>query len=325
MSSVSIAGPFGCVDVFYRCAELLEVVDVGRSEQVCRSWNSLLKDALTWKKLSEREGVPLVASPSGHLRNYREDFKILRPITISGKKISQFFGKIVGHIPPISEKWVNKLQEEDPFEKKNLMRDNYLFVVIPSSIRRTVDQEAPLALDEWRNLIESTNQENGHSNSTERRDLEIPFSLKNFKKLCSYPLKGKENMPVFDGCFVPEVFDTCADKTNVYFMRKCLIWQSKNTSYSDQEALVKTQGFEVTPLRERAIFDAIKILESGTCPDVRYPWNFVRSPDTVCYLNGIHRAVIGGFSPCFGMDIYASYGIDAVGVVPGVSAEVLLP
>ena len=163
-----------------------------------------------------------------------------------------------------------------------------------------------------------------------KHDLMIPFSLKNLRMLCAYPLKGKENTPVFDKNFSDAVFNHCnshPDKVTVYFMRKRVADQSRNQSYAAQQEIVKSEEFEVTPLRERALLDSVMILKSGTCPDNRNPPIFARTRDAVLYGSDVYQSVVGGFAPrvgvCVSYDDYVAH--DYFGVVPGVPAEVLRP
>jgi hypothetical protein len=322
-------GPFPNHDIFQYCsAKYLEVSDIAHAARVCKHWNQLPSDQNLWKFLFEREGVPLVRSKNGGERNYREDFQILYPITISSKIMSQFFGKVIERVPPISEECFNELKQPDPFEKSKLKVENYVFIVMPTKIARIIDEETSLILDDLGNLIESPGKENEH-NPAQKRELKIPFSLQNIKVLCSYPLKGKENMPVFDENSEAEVFKQCglcSGKISVYFMRRHLVEQSRGKSYVEQEKLVKGEGFEVTPLRERVLFNSLKILQDGTCPDARNPLTYARSPDTVHYGNNAHHSVVGGFAPCAGARV-DDYGYDdeRFGVVPGGSAEGLWP
>lgn len=322
MSGLSVSSVFQNTDLFQGIILLLDLADVGRASQVCRSWKSVIeKSAKIWKSLFAKEGIPLVISLNGKPRDYKQDFQILYPITLSGKKISRFIGKMVGEVPSISEKWLLKLSEEDAFEKDKSLGENYVFVVTPPFLTRTVDQDTPLALDKSGNLIESP------LGIVANQELSIPLSFKNLRILCSYPLKGKENTPVFDKTSLTEVFNqchTCADKVRVYFMRKHIANQSKGVAYVDQEELVKRHGFEVTPLIVRALFDSITILDSGTCPDDRKPWAFTRNRDTVLY-NNVYQSIIGGFALRAGMRVDCISCEDAfIVVAPCVPADGIL-
>jgi hypothetical protein len=318
-------GPFPNPDIFQYCSvKYLEPSDIAHAARVCKAWNQFqFSDQNLWKLLFEREGIPLVSSRNGGERNYRNDFKVLYPITISGKIISQFFGKVIEEVPPISEECFNELKQPDPFEKSKLKVENYVLIVMPTKIARTIDEETPLILDDLGNLIESPDQ-----NPAQKRELKIPFSLRNINVLCSYPLKGKENMPVFAGDSEDEVFKQCAacpNEISVYFMRRYVVDLSRGKSYADQETLVKAEGFKVTPLRERVLFNFLKILQDGTCPDTSYPLTYVRSSDAVHF--GNNQLIVGGFLPRAGVFIIGDDVQDqvCVGVVPGVSAGDLQP
>ncbi|MBI2811586.1 MAG: hypothetical protein HYX67_12280, partial [Candidatus Melainabacteria bacterium] len=158
----------------------------------------------------------------------------------------------------------------------------------------------------------------------------------NLKTLCSYPLKGKKNTPVFDKDSSTSVINQCntfPDKISVYFMRKSIAEQSRGMTYVNQVELVKRHGFEVISLRVRAFFDAIKILDSETCPDDRNSLTYARTSDIVRYGNnvyqsvlGVYQSVLGGFVPRAGVFVLNdSVDCAGIGVVPGVPAEVLRP
>jgi hypothetical protein len=322
--------PFPDSSIFQESMQFLEeVADIGRAATVCTSWNTLIQSLpqSIWKNLFEREGIPLVMGLKGQTRNYREDLKVLYPITISGRVISQLFGKVIGQVPPISEKWFNKLQEKDPFERKKSIGETFVFVVLPSLITRTADPETPLVPDGSGDLIKlSKLRDSTRTSLTERGDLTFPLSLKNLRTICSYPLRGKEHMPVFRKGFWPDLLKRfCPDTVGLYFMRKQIAAQSRGLFYFEQEEFIKRKGFEITPLRERALFDSVTILKSGTCPDNQNPTTYVCNPDTIHFCNEVYQTAIGGFVPHAGVLIQMSNSYDRTlfGVVPGVSAEVL--
>ena len=136
-------------------------------------------------------------------------------------------------------------------------------------------------------------------------------------------------MLVFDVESWPEAFNqcgTCSSKVEVYFMRKRVAEQSRKMSYIDQESLVKAQGFEVTPLKERSLFDAVLILKSGTCPDDRNPWTLARTSDTIHFGANVYQSSIGGFDPLEGVHVGRNESVDStIGVVPGCPATEVFP
>jgi hypothetical protein len=311
--------------------KFLELPDIVQATCVCKCWNQLFSDQDLWKYLFKKEGIPLVSSTDGTERNYKKDFNELYPITLSGKIISQFIGEVVEEIPPISEGIFNELQRPDPYETEKLKKQTFIFVVSPSFVMRTVDQKTPLALNQLGNLIESSKQESEQTlaNTTKKSKLHSPLSLKNIKVLCSYPLKRKENRPVFfdkysnnDAIFTQ--CDTRPDIITVYFMRRNVIEKSKGMSYNEQQRLVKDKGFEVTPLRVRVLFDVVGILKDGTCPEARAPQlSYSCHPETVLFNNYIFHLAVGGFTLLGGLQVIPQLGNSTeFGVVPGVPAEV---
>jgi len=332
-------------DAFGECMKFLDLKDLPNVARVCKAWNNALKSSnnniTIWKNLFQKHGIPLVINPDSKPRDYRADLKILFPMTISGKLIEEYFGKMVGEVPAISAEFFDLLQEEDSFEEQkpgNQIAKNYVVLVLPTKITRiSGDENTPLALDAKGNLIESS----GHSSSSSstvtsdpgKLDLEIPFRVNNLVTLSKYPLKGKENGPVFNyvNPDVLEQCNACSTEIKVYLMRKRVVEESRNKAYSAQKELVNNEGWDVTPLRERMFYDIFKILSSGDCPDNQKPWTFARTSDPVREDDGIVRqSGIGGFAPRVGARVhhcpyYYGYDCEDVGVVPGVPAEVLRP
>lgn len=284
---------------------------------------------------------------------YKNDFKTLYPMFISGAKISRFFGEVVRGPPDIRQELFNELEELDPFEKRELKKDAFVFVVIPSLIKRIAGDGTPLDLDAEGNLIELPLDQ-----VQDGKELLIPFTPTNFTILCSYPLEGKGNMPVFENrSLVNEIWNAChafahstsSKETSVHFMRRCAVikWGKKTTSaqacvaeddmafahdygvtYSDQVRTACKMGFAVTNAHIRCLFNAVQILELGTCSDilatnVRCP-DVVRKVDKTTFLVSIY-----GFAPRVGMRI-CSCRYDYVGdinanyytsIVPGILAS----
>jgi hypothetical protein len=93
-----------------------------------------------------------------------------------------------------------------------------------------------------------------------------------------------------------------------------------------QNALVTSYGQRVVTVRERAFYNAINILKTGTCSDNRTPWTYARSADIV-HRNGFnYRLAVGGFAPGAGVyvdySLFLDFALANVGVGPGVPAEV---
>jgi hypothetical protein len=238
--------------------------------------------------------------------------------------ISRTIGEVVGEIPCISEVAFNRLNASDPFEQKKLMKATWVLVVIPSYIKRTAGPQFPFDVDSKGNLIEvPVNQvQNG-------KELVFSCSLENIRLSGSYPLKGRENMPIFHEDSLNEVFDQCgasSDKTSVYFMRRYIVEESRALAYVKQKQLVEKYGFGVTPTRIRALFHAIDILEFGTCSDVSKPQaTCARGPETVLLGWDSYSVAIGFFTLKSGVEVFnCDAARDSVGVAPGIPLEEVL-
>jgi hypothetical protein len=132
-------------------------------------------------------------------------------------------------------------------------------------------------------------------------------------------------MPVFNEGFDPDVFEECVPGPGnlVWFMREHIAEQSRNKRYSDQQNLVEAQGDKVTPFIVRAVFDAVRILKTGTCPDNvldHGPGSAVRTSNLYRVSSIVYQPYIEAFTP--GKGILVTYGrlfwaTDSLGVIPG--------
>jgi hypothetical protein len=309
--------------------EYLEISDIAHASQVCKEWKLVFSDQDLWKALLKKEGIPFVRRANGELLDYRKTFQVLYPITIGSRTISQYIGGVEEQIPDISEDRFNALNQPDPYEKGKLKRETWVVVVVPSYVLRTTSQEVPLVLDKAGNVKVKKKQ----VAAIKKKQLKVPLSLQNLKVLCSYPLKGKENMPVFSSDSIQEVFKRCTlstGKINIYFMRRCIVEESRGKPYTEQKQLLNNHGDEVISLGPRAFFNAVSILRKRNCPnnDGLTQKTFVRHPDTISDGLNTYHSFSGGFKPFFGMTVFildndvheCDHG--AFGVVPGGLAEV---
>lgn len=341
---VNNLGPFANYDIFQNTVRFLEPKDIGRLGIVCKQYDKWLNKASIWIQVSEKEGIPLVA---GNERNRRNDFRILYPITISGRMIGELFGKVIGRVPPISEYWFDKFAKNmaDPYETTKLFKDNFVVLVDPSLIERAVDKETPLDIDESGNLKEVA------PDAVLEQTLTIPFSLRNLHLLSKYPLKGKEHLPVFGNDSEGEFFELSTSypkQIGVRIMRRSILNESRykdfdrRKDFDEKDALVEQlapgQGFEVESLRRRSLFNAILILNTGASPEggddlpdyLGRPvlQTYVRDSNTITLKDGlVKRFVAGLFFP--GQGIYVKRQDSCLccfmGVVPGGSGEFSCP
>jgi hypothetical protein len=93
----------------------------------------MTEDSYVWIYMFKKMGIPRVISKNKEVpRNYKEDFRVLYPITLSGRQIEGIFGDVIGKIPGIREEVFNELNTPDPFELEKLQRENYVVVVVPN-------------------------------------------------------------------------------------------------------------------------------------------------------------------------------------------------
>lgn len=322
MSFASI-GPYPNLDTFLYGAQFWKVADLFRLAQVCKIWNQWMENSTTWESIFKLEGIPLVEEKKGKKRNYRADFKVLYPITISRRMIERCLGQFIGTIPRLDEERFNELSQPDPFEKGKTKGQTFRFLVEPQFIKRKFGNELSAMLDEKGNLTITPRSPEG-SSATEQ-ELLIPFSLPNLKTLASYPLTMPKNGPIFDKNSDMEVFDqcnSCSEKVSIYFMRFESAAKKRCMSYEDIKQIVESSGFQVMSLRPRAFANVVSILTSGTCPDDKNGvWAYVRTSDPVRKGNHVFQACVGGFFKTEGLNVSCRYNYEVLGVVPYLPAE----
>ncbi len=308
--------------IVQRAADFLESREIENCALVCKLWNVFCNSGEVWSRFFIEHGIPFV---EGHDPSMlRKDFNFLYPRCVSGARISRLLGEVVGRPEPICQAIFNKaLYDSDPFEDGKLMKETFVFVVEPYLIRRIAGDGAQLDLNQAHNLIELPADK-----AQSEKELMIPCTFRNLRVLCSLPLEGKENMPVFCYYSDDEVFNQCSassNKVNVYFMRRCVAEKSRGITYAAQKNYLQERGFEPSPVRIRALFDAVEILESGTCPDSHEPqWTCIRCAETVTldFDGKVYQASVGAFSADTGLIVGTDYEDDDLGVVPCVPAGI---
>lgn len=319
-------------DSFGRCMGLLTIEELSRSCLVSTSWRLFIDTAngqFLWKNASIREGVPVV---EGKDRNYKDEFKFLRPITIGGRTIARYLGEIVGEVPRMREDRFLELRDSsDFFEPARFKRETHVVLVDPAALKITTGLNRPLALDESRTLVEVPEAER---TKIVPEELTVPFSFKNLKALAKYPLAGMENGPVFNQTSVGAVFDQCnapSNQNGILIMRKEVVARNTpfNGDHGQNAQVTNNRSWKVMTVRQRGFYDAIKILETGTCPDSQDPFTYVRTAERVARFGATdYPAAIGGFAPGVGVDVNVNgdaFAYPGVGLVPVGPAEVLRP
>jgi len=238
---------------FGHCMSLLTLEDLSRSCSVSKSWRSFIDSSngqFLWKNLSLREGVPVV---EGKDRNYRGEFKFLRPITIGGRTIARYLGEIVGEVPRMrQDRFLDLRDSQDFFEPGTNKRDTHVVLVDPAFLKITTGPTRPLALDKSGTLVEVPDAERA---GIAPKELTVPFSFNNLKALAKYPLAGMENGPVFDPRSEAEVFNQCnapSDQNRISIMRREVVAREMPFIGDDgQNAQVTNQRREVMTVRLR--------------------------------------------------------------------------
>ncbi len=261
---------------------------------------------------------------TGEKRNRRADFRILYPITISGRMIGELFGKVIGKVPPISEYCFDNFAQNiaDPYETNKLFKDNFVVLVDPSLIERSVDKKTPLTIDEAGNLREVTPDE------VVEQTLTIPFSLRNMYVLSKHPLKRKEKFPVFReySWHSIDLSTSYPNQVGVRIMRRSVLSKNMGLCFASQAASIQRfapcQGFEPETIRRRSLFDAVSRLNTGSCPDEYDDVDDFTIAESITGENiEAKRLTIDSFTFTGGIEIRSCNNTIGNRVVPGCSAE----
>lgn len=296
---------------------------------VCTTYRQWSRDPAIVKQLCKRfGGIPQVVSLDGsERRNPQFDLMVLHKVTIGTCIIEKIFGRVLGEVPPISEYWFDKIQNNvpDPFEPELSFRKNFVVMVDPAFIERTYDQDTPLKINEEGNLTKID------PHQAVDKHLTIPFTLKNMAVLSAYP-KSKEYLPVVamgQKRIIRRV--SSPEKLGVVIMRKTPFKENLMSSdFSEQVSLMEQRapghGYQAVSVRQRFLYDVISVFTTETCPDTDTQ---VHGPETYTVNNdaegGYDRNVgIGGYD--LNTRRFTRFGElfcdDDVGIVPGAPADV---
>lgn len=312
-------GPFNCSNIFTHFFQFMERSDIPRCSQVCKLWKKFSDAPGVWQQFFTKEKIPLVQNSL----NCKADFKALLPITFSGRMIEQLLGEVIGEIPNISSECFDKLGKKDPFcSWEHTMDKNFIFMVVPYAIKRVSGEKFPCTLNANGDLVVKSPE------NIIKEELIIPFSLNNLVVLCSYPLKGKEYLPVFGKKFAnawTDHYKPCSDKITVSFMRRATYYRSARVRDLDwKERDLDFLKFNEVSLIHRALFSAMEILSSGRTEDIKssYWCSFAR---TINFSKKNDQLFIGNFQRGIGLDVLTASEMQAKyemgGLVPECAAE----
>jgi len=320
-----LVAPYEAVNIFQYGVQFFDSVkDVARLTSTCRQyriWSKTIPNF--WQNIAAYCGIPTVANFDGTARlNTKYDLFVLSRFMISTKVIERLFGTVVGKLGPISDYWFDKFDKPtpDPYEEGSLFADNYKLMADPAYIRRRVDRETPLDMDDKGNLEEVDPE------AVEERTLIIPFSLRNICILAKYPLSGRDYLPVFTKMSMcakkDEALTSIPQRLGTYVIRKAFLKYTANFYlFQHQEQYVRAPnvGLEVASPRIRALCNAIDILTTGECPDSGM---YVAGSGEFVMAGTIYHFITGNFIRGQGVDIYYGHARKILNaVVPGAVAN----
>ncbi len=314
--SITALSPESIVKIFQD--EDLSHKDVCRGHQVCKYWDVLLDDKWIWNPRRFNEaGLPMVEGIDTKLN-------VVFGNLFTRSLDYEFFKKCYGEVRNIglmSKKAYDKLlMENDPFipseEPQQKICETSRLVIDPSHVHRPYDEKL------FNKLNASTDPRDKPEVSPDGKEMEIPFTLRNRQLVIEHTNPG---IKIFS-YFFPEALVQCnaaPEKTGFWVMREVVVYQNKD--YIVQKTLIEgKEGYKLVPLRVRAVFDALMICKTGTCPDTGYPdWTFARPSDMVQLFGEAVPMAIGGFAHGTGVSLFFRYDaeFDRDGALPGFPAE----
>jgi hypothetical protein len=218
---------------------------------------------------------------------------------VSGAMIDRYFGSIVGDLPHMSRTVFDKIMNEE------LHKKGFVIVVDPEKIKVSIGSSENLILD-------SLGRMQLASDPVAATEIECSLSLHNLRSL-------------WPKLFSNRFLDGSQDRRSascVCVMKETILVPSGEHNLDVQIRALQSQGFRLTAARVRVLFDLVRILNSGSCPDGDSPWTYVCCPEKVVPLTGnTDQLVIGGFAPGYGLEVNRLGNLNdrLVGVVPCVS------
>ncbi len=219
-----------------------------------------MDDYVIWLSLFEREKIPLI---EGRKLKAKEDFKFMRPITVS-KRDAAYFGEFVGKVPVMSEKTFKRLKfEKDAFEPTKDNHETHVVVVEPTHFLRPFDPNLSQRLLE--------NGDFSPDNIIDQKTMMIPNSTKNLIILAEESWKNDEEL--YDEYTVnglPEILKECnkvSKMVNVHVLRIDSPKITAALKYSHQRQLLQKRDYEIAPFSPRFYFNILQLFKKGTCPD----------------------------------------------------------
>ena len=261
------------MDTFLNIINFLGASDIANCCPVSKTWRSAIDGPEghlgIWKSVSIRDGVPIV---EGNRASYKDDFAFLHPITISGRIIGQYLGKVVGEVPHMSaDRFAELSHARDLFEPQKLQRNTHVVLVDPATLKITVSPSRPLALDDSQTLVEVPQEEQANM---VKQELTVPFSFKNLKMLATYPIVESNYGPVFNPDSHADVFDQCnnpSDQNRLLIMRREVVGRRMPVDGErGANAEVINRGLKVVTVRQRAFFKACPLTKFQFLNRVRY-------------------------------------------------------
>jgi hypothetical protein len=258
-------------------SRFLDLKEIGNCAQVSKAWSRAMDDYVIWLSLFEREKIPLI---EGRKLKAKEDFKFMRPITVS-KRDAAYFGEFVGKAPVMSEKTFKRLKfEKDAFEPTKDNHETHVVVVEPTHFLRPYDPDLS------KRLLE--NGDFSPDNIIDQKTMMIPNSTKNLIILAEESWNSSTNLitvaeeswkndkELYDEYTVnglPEILKECnkvSKMVNVHVLRIDSPKITAALKYSHQRQLLQKRDYEVAPFSPRFYFNMLQLFKMGTCPDHKY-------------------------------------------------------
>lgn len=316
-------GPGPNADTVSLVTSYLGLDEVMACSVVSQCWRICMDNHAIWSGLFDTEYVP---SEPG--QRTKEDFQYMYPRTATTRKKMALLGRFVGIMPNIDfATYTTYKTTMDPYDPAQKMDKTWEYVCKPPYLHRDYEEgdEELVKLLKTQGDFETT----ADPNELTKAGLLIPFTFRNLVVTANY-VGVKKCIKVF-GYIQSEVFNQCSKVpggVKVHQMRTEAPTSTQNKAWAEQKAKLAQKGHQAVDLETRALYDALNILNKGTCPDRQQREDrctFSRTSTTTKIGNNAISVIIGGFAPrgtgVFGMA--SSNAADGViGAAPAVPAEV---
>jgi hypothetical protein len=277
-------------DVSIHILSFLGPKELGRSEEVCKSWRGFITKFGWERPCKILLNLPAEIDPARHLpvpSSYKESLRLIFSRVFGEGYYEHYLGAKVGSVPPIP---IRRWNERDPCEPAKTVGENYVLMYFPSYITITVPADSPWCLDKKDNpddpvaprliqrasLVGRITRIFGLGANQESKVLQVPVTINNVETLFKHHLKA--GYPAqYDDVSNAIIWQHGNERISAGYtwMRRDVI--GRDLTFAQQQALANEKGIEIPNLLQRILFNFLGHVRTNTYPDGQDPWIYART------------------------------------------------